>query len=122
MRLAVLVVHALVGWSCCAAFMGIGLTLTSVTTALAIHALVVPLIFGFVSFNYFKKFGYSSPLWTAVVFLVVVAVMDLTVVSLLMVGNFEMLGSIMGTWLPFSLILASTWGVGVWVTRSQYRF
>ena len=87
--------------------MAIGMATTSVINALIVHTVAVPIIFGLVSFFYFKKFRYTSPLQTAVVFVSFVIVLDILIVALVIERSFEMLTSILGTWLPFLLILGS---------------
>jgi len=105
----VLLAHAFVGWSLCGLTMAIGMAITSVINALIIHAAAVPIIFGLVSSFYFKKFRYTSPLQTAIVFVSFVIVFDILIVALLIERSFEMFTSILGTWLPFLLIFGSTY-------------
>lgn len=111
------VVHALVGWGLCGATMGIGLAKTSLNRALLIHALAAPIIFTVVAWIYFANFGYLTPLGTAIAFVGIVIGMDLIVVALLVQRSVAMFRSIAGTWLPFTLIFASTYVVGILVRR-----
>ena len=108
---------ALVGWACCAAIMAIGLQVTTQSTTLLLHAIAAPLIFGALAAFYFTRFHYTSPLQTALVFMGVVIVMDTVVVALLLLHSFAMFASVEGTWLPFALIFASTYLVGVVIDR-----
>jgi hypothetical protein len=111
---------ALVGWACCAAIMEIGLQLATQSTTLLLHAIAAPLIFGALATFYFTRFHYTSPLQTALVFTGVVIVMDTVVVALLILlilRSFAMFASVKGTWLPFALIFASTYVVGVVIDR-----
>jgi hypothetical protein len=110
----VLFVHAFVGWSLCGLAMAIGMATTSLTNALIIHAVAVPIVFGLVSSFYFKKFRYTSPLQTAIVFVSFVIVLDILIVALLIERSFEMFTSILGTWVPFLLIFASTYLTGLY--------
>ncbi len=110
----VLLAHAFVGWALCGLTMGIGMATTSLSKALIIHAVVVPVIFAFVSSVYFKRFRYTSPLQTAIVFVSVVIVLDILIVALLIERSFEMFASILGTWLPFLLIFVSTYLAGLY--------
>lgn len=108
----VLLAHAFVGWALCGLTMAIGMATTSVINALIVHTVAVPIIFGLVSFFYFKKFRYTSPLQTAVVFVSFVIVLDILIVALVIERSFEMFTSILGTWLPFLLIFGSTYLTG----------
>lgn len=111
-QIGITAVHAIVGWGLCGATMGIGLAKTSLARALLIHAVAAPVIFGLISFIYFTHFGYSTPLAIAVGFVTVVIAMDFLVVALLIQRELTMFRSVLGTWLPFALIFASTYLVG----------
>ncbi len=107
--LGIILIHAFVGWALCTASMVIGMATTTIENALIIHAIGAPIIFTGVSLVYFNGFGYTRPLWTAAFFVGFVILMDIFVVSLLVLGNFDMFASLLGTWIPFSLIFASTY-------------
>ncbi len=113
----VLIGHAFAGWILCAATMGIGMAVTSLETALIIHAIAAPCFFAIISFIYFSKNHYLSPLKTALVFLGFVIAMDFFVVALIINRSLDMFTSFMGTWLPFTLIFLSTWITGHLITR-----
>jgi hypothetical protein len=85
----------------------------SMQTTLVIHAIGAPLGFGLLSLFYFKKFGYTGPLGAALWFLGVVVTLDLLVVAPFIEGSFAMFSNVLGTWLPFVLIFASTYVVGL---------
>lgn len=104
--------HALVGWGLCGATMAICLARTSLSRALVLHAVAAPIIFGLVSGVYFTQVAYTSALTTAIGFVAVVIAMDFFVVALLIQRKLTMFGSVLGTWLPFALIFASTYIVG----------
>src|SRR5208282_5499734 len=106
---AVIFVFALVGWVLCAASIGLGFAVTSQTTTLVVHAILAPVVFAGLSWMYFTRFAYTTPLVAAALFLGVVAGFIL--------GSFAMFGSVLGTWLPFALIFAATWGTGTAVGR-----
>src|SRR5689334_12250285 len=111
-KILILLAHALVGWALCAATMGIGMAVTTLNGALIIHAIAAPIFFGGISLIYFRKFNYTTPLQTASFFLVFVVAMDFFVVAALINRSFEMLTSLLGTWLPFLSIFASSYVVG----------
>ena len=118
---AVAIAHGLAGWALCGATMGVGLKLTTVATALILHAIAAPGIFTAVSLAYFRRPVSWSPLLAATTFLGVVIVMDVGVVALLVERSFAMFGSVLGTWLPFLLIFVSTWWTGTAVRRVTHR-
>ena len=64
------------------------------------------------SIIYFKKFNYTSPILTAIIFVGFIILMDLLVITPLVEKSFEMFGSIIGTWIPFGLIFVSTYLTG----------
>ena len=99
MKLVTIFVHAFVGWALCAATMGIGMATMSLQNALIIHAIGAPIFFTLVSLIYFKKFNYTTPLQTALIFVGFVIAADFFVVALLMNRSVEMFASLLGTWL-----------------------
>src|SRR5208282_278673 len=114
---AVIFVFALVGWVLCAASIGLGFAVTSQTTTLVVHAILAPVVFAGLSWMYFTRFAYTTPLVAAALFLGIVAALDLVVVAGFILGSFAMFGSVFGTWLPFALIFAATWATGTAVAR-----
>jgi hypothetical protein len=110
-----LVAHAIVGWAACAAIMGVLLPFSSLQTALAVHAVVVPVVFAVVAWHYFRAPGARGAMPTAAVFVGVTALLDLIVVAGLGERSLAMFGSVVGTWAPFALIGAVTWAIGEWI-------
>ncbi len=108
MKFMTIVVHAFLGWTLCAATMGIGLATMPLHNALIIHAIAAPIFFALVSVVYFKKFHYTTPLETALLFVGLVIALDFFVVALLINRSLEMFASLLGTWIPFALIFTST--------------
>ncbi|MHA2219774.1 MAG: hypothetical protein ACXACY_28040, partial [Candidatus Hodarchaeales archaeon] len=53
----IIIIFGFVGWALCGATIGIGRSVTSMENTLIIHALGAPVIFGTLSFIYFKKFN-----------------------------------------------------------------
>jgi hypothetical protein len=113
-KAAVILAHALAGWALCAATIGIGMQLFSLLTALIIHAIGAPIFFAPVSWNYFKRFNYTSALRTAAVFVSTVVFMDFFLVALVIQRSLAMFASLLGTWIPFVLIFVSTYLTGRW--------
>ncbi len=118
MKLVTIFVHAFVGWALCAATMGIGMATMSLQNALIIHAIGAPIFFTIVSLIYFKKFNYTTPLQTALVFVGFVIAMDFFVVALLINRSLEMFASLLGTWIPFAFIFTSTYVTGLYAGRN----
>lgn len=104
----VIFIHAFIGWAFCTAMMGIGPQLFSMQTTLIIHAIGGPLGFAVISFNYFRKYYYTSPLQTAMVFVGFVIIVDFFLVALVILKSFDMFLSPLGTWIPFALIFLVT--------------
>ena len=117
-KIATLLVHAFIGWAFCAATMGIGMATTSLQNTLIIHAIGAPIFFMIVSLIYFKNFGYTSPLQTAIAFVGFVMAVDFFVVALLINRSLDMFASVLGTWLPFALIFTSTYLTGLYVVKT----
>ena len=111
-QVAILTAHALVGWALCGAVIWVGNAIATMETTLIVHAIATPFIFAGVTWFYFKRFAYTSPLHIASVFLAVVVFLDFFLVALLIERNFSMFKSVIGTWLPFALIFVSTYVTG----------
>lgn len=118
-NLIVLLVHALIGWALCGAIMGIGRTVTTLDNALVIHAVVAPIVFALITWVYFARFGYTSPLQTALIFVAVVIGMDAFLVAPVFEKSYEMFTSLIGTWVPFGLIFLSTYLTGLVSTKQK---
>ena len=120
-KIIILPAHAFVGWALCFATIGIGRALTSMNNTLIIHAIAAPIYFVGISWFYFRKFKYTTPLQTALIFIAFVIAMDFFVVAILINHSFDMFASLLGTWIPFALIFTSTALTGVFVTRNQKK-
>ncbi len=118
-RVLIILAHAFVGWALCAATMGIGMATLPMQTTLILHAVGAPIFFTGVSLSYFKRFSYTPPLQTALIFVGFVMVVDFFVVALLIMGSLEMFGSALGTWIPFALIFASTYLTGLLTVKDS---
>ena len=120
-KIVTILVHALVGWILCAATIGIAMATTSLQNALIIHAIGAPVFFAILSLIFFKKFNYTSPLQTAISFVIFIITMDFFVVGLLINKSLEMFTSLLGTWIPFALIFISTYLTGLFLTRHSSK-
>jgi len=117
-KIVILLAHAFFGWVLCFATIGIGRAITSMEIILIVHAVLAPIFFAIVSLVYFRKFNFTTPLQTAVIFIAFVMAMDFFVVAILINKSFEMFASLLGTWVPFALIFAATYLTGLFVQRS----
>jgi len=115
----IVLVHAFIGWALCFATIGIGMAVTSLENALIAHAIGAPIFFAIVSLVYFRKFNFTTPLQTATIFIVFVIGMDFFVVAMLINKSFEMFTSLLGTWIPFVLIFASTYLTGRFLQQAN---
>ena len=93
------------------------MTITTERNALIMHAAAAPIFFALLSFVYFKKFNYTTPLQTAAIFVGFVIAVDFFVVAMLMLNSFEMFTSPLGTWIPFGLIFLATYLAGIYVQK-----
>jgi hypothetical protein len=112
-------IFALAGWALCAAVMAVGIKGFGLQTALIVHAVAAPVIFIQLSFIYFKNFRYTGPASTALIFLGVTVFIDFFLVALIINKSFDIFASIIGTWLPFILIAASTYVTGLLVPKKS---
>ena len=112
-RVLVIAALGLFGWALCGAIMFVGMAVLSIETTLIIHAIGAPVIFTAISWLYFTKLKYTSPLQTSVSFLLIVILMDFFIVALIINRSMEMFQSLLGTWIPFSLIFLSTYLTGL---------
>ena len=78
-------------------------------TVLIIHAIAAPLFAAAVSAVYFRRFNYTKPLTTAIIFLLFVMLLDSGLVAPVFEKSFVMFKSLPGTWIPFGLIYLSTY-------------
>jgi len=111
----------LVGWAFCGAVMGVGRSLMPLSTLLIVHAIAGPLFFALLSWRYQRRFGYTSPLATAIIFVLLIVGLDAGLVAPVFEGSFEMFESFLGTWFVFALIFVSSLVVGLVARRSRYQ-
>ena len=55
-----------------------GSIITSLQNTLIAHAIGVPIVFGVVSWIYFRKFHYTAPLQTAGIYVLLAVILDLS--------------------------------------------
>jgi hypothetical protein len=120
-KIITILVHAFIGWALCGATMGIGMATMTLENALIVHGIGAPIFFTIISLIYFQKFNYTTAVQTAVIFVGFVIAVDFFVVALLINRSLEMFANLLGTWIPFALIFASTYLTGLIVQRSTER-
>lgn len=116
-KIGVVLGFALVAQMLCWAIMVVGQMITSLENTLIAHAIGAPIIAIVVSLIYYKRFNYTTPLQTAIVFISVVIAMDVFIVALLIEKSFEMFSSPIGTWIPISSIFLATYLTGLFATK-----
>ena len=116
-KIIIVIIHAFVVWALCGATIAVGRSITTMGTILIIHAMVAPIFAFIVSLFYYKKFNYTTPIWTAIIFLLVVIAMDAGLVAPVFEKSYDMFRSILGTWIPFTLIFLSTYITGLNIKR-----
>jgi len=94
------------------------MAVTTLQNTLIIHAIGAPIFFAGVSWSYFRKFNFTNPLQTALIFVGFVIIVDFFVVALLINQSLEMFTSLLGTWIPFALIFTSTYLTGLYVVKN----
>jgi hypothetical protein len=117
-RFGVVLVFALIAQGLCWMIMIVGRAVTSLETTLIVHAIGAPIIAVGVSLIYYKRFNYTTPLQTAIVFASVVIAMDFFIVALLIEKSFEMFASPIGTWIPITSIFLATYLAGLFAAKS----
>jgi hypothetical protein len=118
-KVSIILLHAAIGWALCGAIMGIGMSVTSIQITLIVHAIGAPVFFSIISIIYFKKFNYTSPLNTAIWFMLTVILLDFFIVALLIEQSFAMFESFLGTWFVFILIFSSTYVTGLILRKNK---
>lgn len=116
-KIIIIIVHAFIGWALCGATIAIGSAVTSMEITLIIHAIAAPLIFAALTTIYYKKFAFTKPLATAVIFVGFVIAMDAGIVAPVFEKSYKMFESFLGTWIPFALIFISTYVTGLILTK-----
>jgi hypothetical protein len=111
------IIFGLIGQMGCWGLMIGGQAFTTIENALIIHAAGAPILFGIVSYIYFKRVNQTDPILTASIFVAVVISMDFFIVALMINRSFDMFFSLIGTWIPFTLIFLSTYLVGTRYAR-----
>ena len=116
-QIIIVLVFAFIGWAACAATMGVGMALATIKPTLIVHAIGAPIYFIILSLIYFRKFNYTTPLSTAIIFIAFVVFVDFFLVALVINQSLDMFRSFLGTWLPFIFIFTATCLTGYIVSK-----
>jgi len=104
--------HAFAIWTLSGALL-IGLMMfTRMETAFAVRVITAPLIALIVSSAFFSKYEHARPLSVAIIFAGVVALLDAVILAGFIDRSPRLLLEPRATWLPYALILLTTWGSG----------
>lgn len=117
MKLVTIFLYAFIGWTLCTATMGNGLAIMPLSIALTFQTIDAPIFFMLVSVSNFKKFNDTTPMQTALLFVGIVITFDFFVVVLMIHRSLEMFTNLLGAWIPFAFIFASTSITGIYITR-----
>ena len=116
----ILLAHGLIGWGMCGAIVAIGRKTIGLETTLIVHAAAVPVVFGTLTWFYYRRFGKTRPSATATVFLSLTLALDAGVVAPFAEKGYAMFASLLGTWIPFALIFVSTLLTGVIMRKRTF--
>ena len=103
-QIIIVLIHAFIVWALCGGTIAIGRSITTIELTLIIHAIGAPIFASIVAIVYYKKLNYTSPFWTAFIFLLFIIAMDAGLVAPVFEKSYRMFRSILGTWIPLSLI------------------
>lgn len=95
-----LIAHGALGWGALTAVMFALLRITSRSVALTLVSLLTPMIFTLLAVHYFRQRGSREAVFTALVWTIVAAALDLAIFR------------IGAMWIPFVLVFVTTWAVG----------
>jgi multidrug transporter EmrE-like cation transporter len=115
----ILIVHGIVIYFVCFAVMGTSMATLDIDSALLVHAAAAPFVSAIISYFYYKKFNYSSPILTATVVVAIVILLDFFLTATVILQDYAMFYSPIGTWIPFALIFTGALIVGIYLNRSN---
>jgi len=115
----ILLVNAIIIYFVCFAVMGLSMAALPIDTALVAHAVAAPFVSAIFSYIYYKKFNYTSPLITAIVIVATVILLDFFLTATIILQDYAMFYSFIGTWIPFALIFIAALIVGIYLNRSE---
>lgn len=105
-----------IAWAACGLVFGVSRALWGVDAALWVHLAFAPVLGGGAAFLYLNHPRRLGPLATAALLTGTVFCLDLLVVAPFLERSFAMFQSTLGTWLPLSLIAASSLLTGLFLS------
>ncbi len=118
-KVTIVLLHAFANWVLCASTVGIGRSIISMENTLIIHLFAAPLFAAAISYVYFKKFNYTSPWATAIIFLAFTFVVDFFIIAPFVENSYEMFSDFMLIWIPWTLAFVSVYLTGRLVGNSS---
>ncbi len=112
LKLLIILIYAFIGWTILGVILAIGRAVAPELLALIIHAIAAPIVFAVVTTYYFKRYDFTTPLETALLFVAFVILMNFFVVALIIYRSLAMFGNVLETWIPFILIFISVYYIG----------
>ncbi len=117
-RTIILLAAAVAVWAYCGAIMGVGMAIMSVETTLIVHLIGAPIGAAIAAWQFQRLVGGIVPHVVAAVFVATALLLDLFLVSMVILKNYEMF-TMMGVWLPMTLIFPAAWLAGLAQSRSR---
>jgi len=117
-KIIAVLLYATVGWIIYRATMLIGYVPT-ISRVPFFFEIVTFLVFVVISYIYFKKFNYTTPLQTAAIFVSIVVVGDFIVIALSRPGALRFYASVPQVWLRFALIFLPIYLTGLLTTEDS---
>jgi hypothetical protein len=118
-KVLIVLLHAFTGWGISGAILVIGWKITSLSSALIMHAILAPILYGIIAWGYFSRFAFTKPLPTALIFLGTVFLMDTGIMGLFVENGFTIFVRSWSTWIAFAMIFAVTYQVGITIIRRK---
>jgi menaquinone-dependent protoporphyrinogen oxidase len=100
------------GWAVCSLVLGVLLPLTRPSFAIGIHLIVTPMVFALLARRYQSAEGARAPFGTAVVWTLMVGVLDAVIMSAVVRQDFSLVRSGWAFWAPLVLLFLGAWGFG----------
>ena len=116
-NIIIIVIHGIVLWGLCGGTIGIGMSLWSEKTTLIVHAIGAPVFAWLVTMVYYRRFHFTVPSHTALIFVFIIVALDAGLVAPVLEKSYDMFRNALGTWIPFLLILLSTYFTGLVMTK-----
>ncbi len=112
--------YGVLGWAAAAALAGAILPWGGFGAALAVHAIVLPIIFIFLAWRYFRVLGSRDPLPTAAIWTGLTAALDLSIAARFTEHGLQFLTSMLGAWLPLLVVFLATWFTGLLISTMPW--